>query len=159
MKSNSKSILIGSAITLLILILAILILYNNSNNKNKSNSLPINNKVIVYMFHGSGCPHCQKAIKEMQDNKNTIYKNMEIRTFEVWNNKDNSQLLQKVGEKLNVKIKYVPYFVIGTYNEDGFDGQKLVKEYEKAVKSSKYEDIVEKVIAENPDLNITYETI
>ena len=145
----------------------------NNNNSNNENNSPSNNtevnttikddekndKIILYMFHSSTCSHCIKAIETMKNERNTTFKNVEIRTFMVNKNQVNSELYQKVTAKLQVNTKYVPYFVIGEYNRVGFDTEILLKEYKKALNNKDYKDIVSEVIKENKDLKPVYETI
>lgn len=141
---------------------------NNSNSttdkNNNSNNTSIkddekNKKVILYLFHGGTCSACNNAISSIKENRNTTFKNIEIRAYEVWNNKDNSTLMKKVAAKLNVEARYIPYFVIGKYNKDGFNAETLVKEYKNALNNKDYQDIVSEVIKENPDLNPVYTTL
>jgi len=143
---------------------------NNSNNttntpskNNETNTIikddEKNDKIILYMFHGSTCPHCVKAIETMKNEKNTTFKNVEIRTFEIYKNKVNSELYKKVTDKLKVNVNFVPYFVIGDYNRVGFNAEVLLKEYKKALNNKNYKDIVSEVIKENKDLKPVYETI
>lgn len=143
---------------------------NNSNNEtntpsknNETNTIikddEKNDKIILYMFHGSTCPHCVKAIETMKNEKNTTFKNVEIRTFEIYKNKVNSELYKKVTDKLKVNVNSVPYFVIGDYNRVGFNAEVLLKEYKKALNNKNYKDIVSEVIKENKDLKPVYETI
>ena len=145
----------------------------NNNNSNNENNSPSNNtevnttikddekndKIILYMFHSSTCSHCINAIETMRNERNTTFKNVEIRTFMVNKNQVNSELYQKVTAKLQVNTKYVPYFVIGEYNRVGFDTEILLKEYKKALNNKNYRDIVSEVIKENKDLKPVYETI
>lgn len=143
---------------------------NNSNNatntpskNNETNTIikddEKNDKTILYMFHGSTCPHCVKAIETMKNEKNTTFKNVEIRTFEIYKNKVNSELYKKVADKLKVNVNSVPYFVIGDYNRVGFNAEVLLKEYKKALNNKNYKDIISEVIKENKDLEPVYETI
>lgn len=148
---------------------------NNSNNEtsNNENNSPSNNtevnttikddeknsKIILYLFHGNTCPACNNAINKIKENRNTTFKNVEIRTFEVWKNKDNSELYKKVTDKLKVNVNSIPYFVIGDYNRVGFNAEVLLKEYKKALNNKDYKDIVSEVIKENKDLKPVYKTI
>lgn len=207
MKDTTKTIIIGSLITILVLTLTIFILYkidskklnnenstnkneynnstpatntsnnesnsNNTTNNNDNNEAPSNNKetntpikddeknekVILYLFHGATCPACNNALKAIKEARNTTFNNIEIRTYEVWNNKDNNKLMSKVTEKLKVNVNSIPYFIIGDYNRVGFNSETLLKEYKNALNNKNYKDIVEEVIKENPDLKPVYETI
>ena len=49
-------------------------------------------KVTVYMFRGGDCPHCEEAISYIKGHKEEIPENVEIITYEVWENASNSKL-------------------------------------------------------------------
>lgn len=124
--------------------------------KNETNE----SKVIVYLFHGNTCPHCQKAIATLKEKKNTTYKNIQIKTFDVWDRTtDNGALMQKVAEELNVEARYIPFFVIGSSSIDSFNEEKLLKQIDSSNKDKNYKDIVTKVINENKDLSIVSDEI
>lgn len=145
----------------------------NNNTASNNNEVPSNNnqtnttisdnekdeKVILYLFHGATCPACNNALKTIKEERNTTFKNVEIRTYEVWNNKDNNKLMSKVTEKLKVNVNSIPYFIIGDYNRVGYNSETLLKEYKNALNNKDYKDIVEEVIKENSDLKPIYETI
>jgi len=130
----------------------------NTSNENTQNE-NTDSKVIIYLFHGATCPACQNALKNINEHKNTTLKNIEFRTFEIWNNSDNSKLMKLVANKLNVEARYIPYFIIGSYSKDGYNEETLLKEYKVALDNKNYKDIVAQVIKENPDLNPVYETL
>lgn len=146
---------------------------NNNNNTANNNEVPNNNKevnttikddekdekVILYLFHGATCPACNNALKTIKEERNTTFKNVEIRTYEVWNNKDNNTLMSKVTDKLKVNVNSIPYFIIGDYNRVGFNSETLLKEYKNALNNKNYKDIVKEVVKENPNLKPVYETI
>ena len=64
----------------------------------------VNDKeVILYLFHGDGCPHCAseiewlKSIRDKYDNVRFVY-------YEVWYNEKNSENLGKVFEKMEILV-------------------------------------------------------
>lgn len=134
---------------------------NNTNDNNNSNTNNVKNKVTLYVFHGATCPACKTALERINANLVGKYNYLEIKTFEVWSNKDNSELMSKVADKLNVEANYIPFIVIDKYNRTGSTGDKdfLVDEIEKAHKNPHYEDVVEQVINENKDLNPKFEIL
>ncbi len=67
--------------------------------------------------------------------------------------------MKKVADKLGVEARYVPYFVIGSFNTDGYKENTLITEIKKANENDNYEDIVASILKENKDLNPTYESI
>lgn len=133
----------------------------NINNNDKPNTNDANNKVTLYLFHGSTCPACQKAIERINTYIIGKYDYLEIKTFEVWHNEDNSKLMSKVAEALNVEAKYIPFMIIGDYSTTtSKDNEDFLKEeITGAHTNSNYEDIVAKVISENKDLNPKFEIL
>lgn len=176
MKSDAKIIIIGASITLVVLILAIFLFYffttNAEENKvvNENNSasdlesdVNTNKKVTLYLFRGSGCPHCEDAI-EFLESIIDDYPYLEVQTLEVWHNKNNKELMDAVAENLDIEVSSsVPLIVIGSeYARRGFaDGMEnsLKKEIEKAHKNKDYKDIVKEVIKDNPDILVNKEIL
>lgn len=134
---------------------------NNSNNSSNENSNNVKNKVTLYIFHGSTCSACKTALKRINTNLVGKYDYLEIKTFEVWGNKANSELMSKVATELNIEAKYIPFIVIDKYNTTGSTNDKdfLVDEINKAHKNNNYLDVVEKVLNENKDLKPTFEIL
>lgn len=124
-----------------------------------SNTNQEENQVTIYVFHGSTCPACQNALKQFKEKKDSSYKNITIKTFEVWGNKDNSALMQKVAEKLNVEARYIPFIIIGNFSTTGYDEKTILSEIKKAEEKKDYQDIVSQVIKENKDLNTSFQKI
>lgn len=88
--------------------------YDLSNYKDDSK------KVNIYIFRGSSCGHCFEAI----DHFASIYKDegkyFNIKTYEVWNNTDNNDLMKKVADKLGDEVSGVPYIVVGKKSWNGY---------------------------------------
>lgn len=78
-------------------------------------------QVTIYLFRGKGCSHCyefleyvsSKLIKEYGDK-------IKVVTYEVWNNKNNSKLMQKVSDYFKDDASGVPYIVIGKKTFNGY---------------------------------------
>jgi glutaredoxin len=60
----------------------------------QESSQPSINKVTLYFFYGSTCPHCKKAEAYLAELK-PKYSNLEIKAYEVFNNNDNAELYKK----------------------------------------------------------------
>lgn len=74
--------------------------------------------VIIYFFHGDGCPHCaeeEKFLDKMEDK----YSNVEVKEYEVWYDFTNQRLMNQVADEFGTKTTGVPFTVIG---EDYFKG-------------------------------------
>ena len=52
--------------------------------------------VDVTMFYGNGCPHCAKEEKYLKVLEKQLGQNINVQTYEVWDNKENNELLTKV---------------------------------------------------------------
>ncbi|MFA4873590.1 MAG: hypothetical protein WC659_06735 [Patescibacteria group bacterium] len=75
----------------------------------QTTNAPIN----VYFFWAEGCPHCadEKSFLETLAQEN---KKINVIRYEVSRNKNNAELLQKVGEYLHADATRVPFTMIGT---------------------------------------------
>lgn len=106
------------------------------------------NKMNFYFFHGDGCPHCQNAIEYINSIKDK-YPNIEIVSYEVWENEDNAELFDNVKKYLGTDSRGVPFVVIGNRYLTGFNDYrkqdiKDVLDYY-ANNPNEYVDIVSKV--------------
>lgn len=77
-------------------------------------------KINVYLFRGSTCSHCLEAIVFFAKNAANYGKYFNIVSYEVWNNKDNATLMNKVANVLGEKASGVPFIVIGNKAYSGF---------------------------------------
>ncbi len=78
-------------------------------------------KINVYIFRGSTCPHCLDAALYFAQNAKEYGKYYNIVSYEVWNNKNNSEIMNNVGKKkFNEEVTGVPYIVIGDKTFSGF---------------------------------------
>lgn len=117
------------------------------------------NTVTAYFFYGKGCPHCAKeeAFFESIADK---YPNLELRKFEVYFNKDNSSILKKIGEALDVEVSGVPFLIIGDKTFVGFSETTTPTEIEDRIKeciSGGYTDSVAKILKDQEKINLENE--
>lgn len=89
-------------------------------------------EVDVTLFYGDGCPHCAKEEDYLKVLKSQLGQNVNIQTYEVWDNEENNQLLTKVRTTLNDKGEGVPLTVIGNKVFDGFNDE-IGKEIKKTI--------------------------
>ncbi len=68
--------------------------------------------VYLYFFWGDGCPHCEEARPFLEALQHQ-YPNLKVESFEVWYNRDNQQLYQRMAEARGFKAQYVPAFFVG----------------------------------------------
>ena len=80
-------------------------------------------KVSLILFWGKGCPHCEKE-KIFLNALQAKYSFLEVKEYEVWENKENQKLLEEISAKLNIKSTSLPitviqnkHYIIGFLNE------------------------------------------
>lgn len=106
-------------------------------------------KVKVYLFYSSTCGNCHNFLKYFSS-KYLDYKDyFEFVTYQVDNNKNNSQLSAAVAEKTGEDQGYVPLIIIGnTYHNLGFGGdagEEITKAALEAYQDDNYTDIVAQI--------------
>lgn len=89
-------------------------------------------EVSVTLFWGDGCPHCAEEEKYLDTLKQELGDNLNITKYEVWNNKENNELLTKVRNALNDDNDGVPFLVIGNKHFTGYT-EDMSKEIKKAI--------------------------
>jgi len=118
----------SSLFPILIIILVILILglpaevSADSSIENKSGVLQDQNKVIIYLFWGDGCPHCAVAkpfLERLDDSSDQI----ELQKFEVWYVEENQNLFVKMAEAHGFEPQYVPTIFVGDRYWQGYNDQ------------------------------------
>lgn len=116
----------------------------NAKTTKKAEKEPIN----FYIFYGSTCGHCQKLhnYTATLEKDKTINSKFRIVDYEVWGDKNNSDLMTKVGSYFNFNVDGVPFYVIGDQYFTGFSEEsspeKIVKAINEEYSDSKYVDVV-----------------
>ena len=70
------------------------------------------NEVDIYFFWAVGCPHCEDE-KPFLEALSGEFDYVTVHDFEVTENKDNIDLLKKIGKELMVNVSGVPFTVVG----------------------------------------------
>ncbi|NGX28189.1 MAG: hypothetical protein K940chlam1_00364 [Candidatus Anoxychlamydiales bacterium] len=86
--------------------------YSNNNSK----------PVSVYVFWGKGCYHCEKEkvfLKKIQKK----HSNLKVQYLEVWDNKQNQKLLERVGKEMGFNVSGLPITIIGKRYFIGFSDE------------------------------------
>ena len=89
----------------------------------------------VIIFRGEGCPHCEEALQWFDSIEAEYGQYFDLETYEVWNDTENAELMEKVGNYLGETPDGVPYIIIGTKTFSGF-----AESYEEDIKSSIMEE-------------------
>lgn len=90
-----------------------------------------NNKVNIYFFWGDGCPHCEEGFKFLDSISDEYGKYFKLNKFEVWNNEENAELMEKFAAKMGDEVSGVPYIVIGEKTFKGYS-----ERYEESIKEA-----------------------
>lgn len=116
-----------------------------------------------YFFWKEGCPHCEKE-KEFFESIKDEYPDLVIKDYEVSEHHENIDFLKKIGERLNINIKGVPFLVIGDKYFVGFEELSSPKEIEERVKECTDKECPDSIAMilepgivpdEKPEVNIT----
>lgn len=90
-------------------------------------------KVVIYLFWGDGCPHCAAA-KPFLQKLSERYSNVEIRAYEVWYVPENQEIFKKMAAAYGFEPHGVPTMFIGGQYWEGYSEQ-ISLDIENAVKS------------------------
>lgn len=116
-----------------VLLLAVILLVGFSFPISAQAADPDCENVDVHFFWAEGCPHCAKE-KNFLDKLEKKYPEIEIRRFEVGNNRENQQHMQQLANKLGVQVRGVPFTVVGDQHFVGYHNDQTTGEaIEKAV--------------------------
>lgn len=102
-------------------------------------------EVTINLFRGEGCPHCAAEEEYLESLENIYGNEIKIKTYEVWYNQNNSDLLEKVKKALDNDSGGVPFTVIGDTAIIGYNDSisaEIKKEVDNALADEDYEDVV-----------------
>lgn len=77
-------------------------------------------KITLHLFYGEGCPHCAKEKEFLEREVIKKFPNLEIKQYEIYKNKNNSQLMYQTSLLLQTDVGGVPFTVIGDQYVVGF---------------------------------------
>ena len=101
-------------------------------------------QVNLYFFHGDGCPHCAEEEKFLAKIEKK-YSYVKIIRYEVWKNKSNALLMDRVGNRYDVATSSVPLTIISGTAISGYS-ESIGVRIERAIKYYK----------DNPKENVNY---
>ena len=110
-----------------------------------------NEQVTVYLFRGSGCTHCHDFLDYLNEFAIENGKLFKLRSFEVYDNPDNSNLKKKVANYFGDKSNGVPYIIIGKETFYGFaksDADEISAAIRKEYEASERFDIFDELYKE-----------
>ncbi|MGI6373969.1 MAG: glutaredoxin family protein [Patescibacteria group bacterium] len=86
-----------------------------------------------YFFYGTGCPHCDQEQRFFDQVLLKEYPNLEIKKYEIYNNRSNVNFLQKVAQELGIRVDGVPLFIVGDQHFVGYTEGVTSREIEERV--------------------------
>lgn len=92
------------------------------------------NKVNIYLFWGSTCPHCKEEFAFFDEIKEEYGDYYNLYTYEVWENQENAEIMNRFAAALGEEAKGVPYTVIGDVSFTGF-GETSKEKFIEAIKT------------------------
>lgn len=128
------------------------------------NKVEASDTINVYLFRGATCEHCHDALEYINEHREEIPDNVEIITYEVWRNSDNSTFHNEVAKALGLDeddYNTVPLFVVGDEYILGYGTgtwEELFEFAENYASSDDYEDIVANT-RNNTTLNLELEAM
>jgi len=119
-------------------------------------------EVNIYLFYGKECPHCA-ALEKYLDKEYRKDEDIKIYRYEVWHDKTNQKIWEKVQNVTKKEAKGVPYFIIGDIVLQGYNDtpvwEETVDEMIEQIRENGYIDDVGVVLGitkeENKDKTIT----
>src|SRR4030042_5113576 len=103
-KGNIQKIILRGFIPLAVFLLVLF----------KAGTVNSDNSVKLYFFWGKGCPHCaqeEKLLKELEKR----YQLLEVKSYEVWYDKENARLFSDMTEAYGTRPEGVPTTFIGDF--------------------------------------------
>ncbi len=103
-------------------------------------------KINLYLFHGSTCPHCAEEKVWLEEIKDTYKNDLNVYYYEVWENPSNAKLMEEVMDLFKITKNGVPLTVIG---------EKYYVGFSKSTASS-IENVIKNYLADDEEENTRY---
>lgn len=87
-----------------------------------SETLGKSDMTIVYFFWGDGCPHCMRE-KPFLEQLKRRFPGIEVRAYEVWHNRENAELFNRMSKSYGVETSGVPTTFVNNRAFVGFSGE------------------------------------
>ena len=149
-------------IIILLIILSPIYTLAISNNYQDKTALITNtqiedNKINLYLFYGEECPHCEKERIWLNEIKDDYKDTLNIYYFEVWHNKDNLLLAEKIMEEYEIKKLSVPLTIVGEkyfigYDDDGVISSRIENQINEYLEIEGNSNIINLPILGNVDM-------
>jgi len=119
---------------------------------NLKNYKETDDQITIYLFRGKGCGYCKKFLTFLNSITDEYGKYFKLQSYEVWYDRNNSELFESVAEFLDEDAGGVPYIVIGNQVFPGYHSS-YDEQIKKAIKDlynseERYDVFVEMAKAE-----------
>ena len=88
-------------------------------------------QITIYLFRGQGCGYCRAFLTFMNSISKEYGKYFKMVSFETWNDANNGELLQALGNFMGEPAEGVPYIIIGDQVFPGY-----ASSYDEGIKSA-----------------------
>ena len=70
-------------------------------------------QAIIYLFRGKGCQYCRALLTHLNDIIGDMGAYFKVVSFEVYNDGNNSKLMNEVSDFMNANVTGIPFYIIG----------------------------------------------
>lgn len=102
-------------------------------------------QVTIYMFRGTGCTYCRSFLNFLNDISEDYGKYFKLKSYEVWSDSKNAELLEGVSSFLGQEAGGIPYIIIGDQVFGGY--------------SEEYDDVIKATIKEEYNRSNKYDVL
>jgi thiol-disulfide isomerase/thioredoxin len=121
-KARLLSVLILTALFLLLVSGVVIAKPNSPVNPLDVAQQESDQKLVIYFFWGDGCPHCAEA-KPIFESLAKNNPRIDLKMYEIYYVEENQELFAKFGERFGMTPKYIPTFFIGDRYWEGWSDQ------------------------------------
>lgn len=106
-------------------------------------------KATIYLFRGKGCGYCRSLLTFLNSINDEYGDMYELKSYEVWNDQDNYQLMKDISEFLDEPASGVPYLIVGDQVFPGYAStydssiKLAIKDLYETKKSKRYDVMAE----------------
>ena len=113
---NNKILI--AAIAIIIVVLSAVSISVNGKKQNEIGNP--DSKHNVYLFYGDGCVYCDNLKEYLKTLPKEVQNKFNFVQYEVWSSKQNTDLMNEVGNHFKDEVSGVPYLVIGAKTFSGY---------------------------------------
>ena len=123
-----------------------------------------NDKITIYMFRGKGCGYCRSFLTFLSNINPEYGKYFELKSYEVWYDQNNGELMSKISTFLEQEAGGVPYIIIGDKVFAGYASsydeqiKTAIKDLYNTKKSKRY-DVIKEYEKKEGKLTTNYKSL